>query len=198
MMSVWPAHLKLSKYGKKGLPLWTRKSGGKMFDFLSFKKQVGSVRARVDELSNAIDEKRGEIKRLQTASPQKADVVAYFDEVIDRLAAGYDAALQFSVERLSDDPLNFNNANGIGILTAAQALHQPSLHTMEAAIISLFRDDVKASLRKRVEAMVWPAESGPPITERPAMIEKAKRDLDALLKDQADLRQQAASAGITI
>ena len=169
-----------------------------MFDFLSFKNQVTGVRRQMDDLCNQVKNKQAELVHLRTSPPQKADVIAHFEAVINRLAARHDAALKFSIDRLSGDPLNFENTHGIGILTATQPHAAPSLQSVEVALLALFREDVKASLRKRVEAMPWAADTGPRIAERPALIEKVERDLAALDKDLAELRHQAAEGGVLI
>lgn len=136
-------------------------------------------------------------KYLETAPPPKSDVVAYLCAELDRMAGGYDQALQFTVDRLSGDPLNFSKVNGIHVFLAAPQGCAPSLQTFEAAIVAIFRDEIKAALRKRIEAMRWP-EAGPPVAERPAMIEEAAHELAGLDKDLADFRREAANAGVII
>lgn len=169
-----------------------------MFDFLGFNKQLSDVRAQIDKQAAAINAKKENLKRLRTSPPQKEDVIAHFDAAIDRQADNYDTALQFSVDRLSGDPLHFDKVDGIRVLSAVPPMHQPSLFTMEDAILALFREDIKTSLRKRIESMPWAGDAGPRIADRPALIEKVERELAVLEKVMAELRNQVAQAGIII
>lgn len=172
-----------------------------MFDFLSFNKQVTNVRNQKDGLVNQIKNKRAEIDALRSSPPPKADVVDLLcgDEhgVVDRGAANYDAAWEFNILRLCRHPLNPERVHGIGIFTAAPPNAAPSIASIEAVLLALFRDEVKAALRKRIEAMPWP-NAGPSIKERPALIEKAEYALAALEKDLVELQRQAAEAGVLI
>lgn len=169
-----------------------------MFDFLNFKKQVGSIKAQIDGLNDAIEGKKKELHHLRTSAPQKADVIAHFDVVIDRLGADYDAIFKFSVNRLSGDPLDFNKVDGIAILAAAPIHGAATIKTMEAAILAMFGDEIKIAMRKRIDALPWANDAGPRIAERPALIEKAERELSKLERDMADLRKQTTDAGIII
>lgn len=171
-----------------------------MFDFLSFNKQVTSVRSQKDGLINQIKNKRAEIDALRNSPPPEADIVSLLcgdGGVVDRLAANFDAAWEFNLLRLCRHPLNPERVHGIGIFTAAPPNLAPSIATIEAVLLALFRDEVKAALRKRIEAMPWP-DAGPSIKQRPALIEKATRELSALEKDLVELQRQAAEAGVLI
>lgn len=171
-----------------------------MFDFLSFNKQVASVRSQKDGLINQVKNKRAEIDALRNSPPPKADVVSLLcgdGGVVDRLAANFDAAWEFNIHRLCRHPLNPERVNGVGIFTAAPPNAAPSITSIEAVLLALFCDEVKAALRKRIEAMPWP-NAGPSIKERPALIEKAEHALAALEKDLVELQRQAAEAGVLI
>lgn len=172
-----------------------------MFDFLGFKKQVGGVRAQVDKLIAAIEDKRAELKRLRALPPQQADVLEFFDAAIDRRAANFAAALQHSVGYLASDPEHLNVQTHKGndkILSVALPNQQPTIFSLEDALLAFFQEEIKTTLRKRIEAMPWAHDAGPRIADRPALIEKAERELEALEKDLATLRREAVEAGITI
>jgi hypothetical protein len=172
-----------------------------MFDFLGFKKQLGDVRAQVVRLNDSIKNKREEIDGLRNSPPPIDDIIALLcgdGGVVDRNAADYDAALSFTVNRLCRHPLDPMRANGIGILTAAPPNMSTSFKSIEAVLLALFRDEVKSALIKRIKAMPWPNGVGPRIADRPALIEKAERELAALEKGMANLREQIAQSGIII
>lgn len=169
-----------------------------MLNFSSVKKLLADIKGHGVGLESQVARTRDDVKRLHTSPPQKADVIAHFDAVIDRLAAPYDAAFKFSIDRLFGDPLNFEGINSFGILTAASPRQPASFQSVEAALLAIFRDDIKAAIRKRVEAMPWPADAGPLIAERPALIKKSELTLAALEKELADLRRQASESGVTL
>lgn len=169
-----------------------------MFDFMSFKKQVGSIKAQVDGLNGAIEGKKKELHHLRRSMPPKADFIAHFDSVSDLQAATYDDTLKFAIERLAGDPLNLDKTDGIGVLTAALPGVVASPKTMQAALLALLGDEIKKSLRKRIEVLPWPKDVGPPVAERPALIKKVECELAALEKDLAELHNQVAQAGIVI
>lgn len=169
-----------------------------MFDFLNFKSQLAQIKDQVSELEGRVKDKRDELHWLRTSAPQKIDVIAHFDMLIDRLAANYDKALKFSVDLMSGSPLNLDGVSSLGVLTAVPQGAAATVHSVEAALLALFRDDIRASLRKRIEALPWATDAGPRISERPALIEKAKRELAKLETELAETRSEAAAAGITI
>lgn len=173
----------------------------KMFDFLGLKKQLSDAGAQVDRLNDTIKNKRAEIDDLRNLPPPRDDIVALLcgdGGVVDRNAADYDAALSFTVTRLCRHPLDPMRANGIGIFTAAKPNSAPSFNSIEAVLLSLFRDEVKSALVKRVKAMPWPDVIGPRIADRPALIEKAERELAEMEKGLANFREQIAQVGIII
>lgn len=169
-----------------------------MFDFLNFKNQLAQIKDQVSGLEERVKNKRDELHRLRTSPPQKSDVIAHFDMLIDRLAGKYDKALKFSVDLISGSPLNLDSVSSLGVLTAVPQNVAATVHSVEAALLALFHDDIKTSLRKRIEAMPWAKDAGPRIAERPALIEKAERELAKLETELAETRSEAAAAGITI
>lgn len=169
-----------------------------MFDFLKFKTQVAGVRSQLTSLDIQVKSKQAELECLYTSPPQKIDVIEHFEVLIDRGASSYDAGFKFAIDRLSDDPLNFSKTDGISLLTAPPPNNAPSLKTFEAAILALFRDEIKAEMRKRIEAMPWASDAGPLLADRPALIKTAELDLAKLKNTQADLKRQASEAGIVI
>ncbi|MFA6901461.1 MAG: hypothetical protein WC236_00090 [Gallionellaceae bacterium] len=169
-----------------------------MFDFLNIKKLLGDVVSQRDALLKDIQAEQDEAKNLTTAPLQKADVIAYYDYLVDQLGGKYDAAFQFSLDRLHDDPVHIENTSGITVLTAACINAAATVHSVESALLSIFRDEIKASLRKRIEAMPWPKNVGPLIADRSALLEKSKKKLAGLEKDLAELRRQAAESGVSV
>lgn len=171
-----------------------------MFDF-NLKKMLGDVRDLVAAKNNAVENKRKELHRLNNAALSRSDVINILcgvGGVLDRSADAYDGVLNFTINRLCGNPLNTEKEDGIAVIAAAPPGAAPSIKTVESAILCLLRDEIKASLRKRIEAMPWPSEAGPPIADRPALIKKAEGELVKLEKELADLRSEAAAAGITI
>jgi hypothetical protein len=168
-----------------------------MLDF-NLKKLLTNVRDSVAAKHNAINVATDKRKHLCTSMPPKIDVIEFFDGRVDQLAASYDAALKFSIDRLAGDPLNFSKTDGIGILSAYPPGSRASLESFEAAYLALHGDEVKRALRARIEAMPWPTPVGPRIADRPALIEKADRELAELGKDLADLRREAAESGVIL
>jgi hypothetical protein len=168
-----------------------------MFNF-NLKKLLTDVRDLVAAKNTALNVARAKRDHLRTSIPPKADFIDYHERLLDRLAANYDTLLQFSIDRLAGDPLNFEKTHGIGILAISPPGGAPSLQSFEAAVAALFHDDIKTALRNRIEALPWPTDVGPRIADRPALIEKAESEIAALEKDLADLRREASESGISI
>jgi len=158
-----------------------------MFDLSIFKKHVKSGVEQVADLNNQIKGKQAELDFLRTSHPQRSDVINYFNDLIDRKADEYDAALQSSIGHLAAHPFDFSHVYGMGVISAV-SFGAPSIQSVEIAILALFRDDIKTALRKRIEARPWPQDAGPIMADRPAMIEKAEGELADLKKVRDELR----------
>lgn len=172
-----------------------------MFDFLNFKKQVGGIRAQLDSLDKAIETTRNELRYLNTAPLPCVDVVDHFCSaggLIDKLAGDYDAALENTLSRLFRSPSSLEKADGVGVITAAPTGVQSSPKTMEAAILFLFRDEIKKTFRAKIESMPWPKNAGPRISERPELIRKTESELSALEKELDTLRCELAASKVII
>jgi hypothetical protein len=151
---------------------------GKLVDGLGSHK--GALEANIQAVK---DEKN----LLQTAPLHKADVIEYYDNLIDQAAGQFDAGLQCSINRLSHDPMHLENTHGVKVITNPLG-NGPLVGDVEIALLALFRDDIKASLRKRIEAL----------PERNVLLEKAEKKLAGLEKELAELRLQAAKHGVLI
>ncbi|HAF45928.1 MAG TPA: hypothetical protein DCK83_13635 [Gallionellaceae bacterium] len=169
-----------------------------MFDFLSFKKSVQAVQAHVGEVTANVAKKKQELEFLRTAPMSKPDLIEHFAGLIDKRAADYDVALQFAVNRVACRPLNAGVVDGVKIICAAPTNVAPSFESIENSMMALFGEEIKTAINKRINALPNDKKSGPRISERPAMIEKAERELAALEKELDALRTQAAQAGITL
>lgn len=169
-----------------------------MLDFLNIRKLLGDVVSQRDALLKDIQAEQEESKRLQAAPLQKADVVDYFDMLIDQAGGKYDVALHFSIDRLFHDPMHVENTNGIAVLAAAGPGSAATVQSVESALLALFGEEIKASLRKRIDAMPWPNNVGPLIADRPALLEKSQKKLASLEKELDELRRQAVQSGVSL
>ena len=159
---------------------------------------LGGVRSTVSDLAAQIRAAQARIEHLKKSPPPRSDVVAYFEKLVDEKASEYDKAMEFTVQRLSDDPLRMAANDGIGILTAVRVGAPASFQSVEIAILAMFADYIKAAVRKRIEATPWPGEPGQPVADRPALIAKAEAELKELEAQLDNLRNEAAAAGITL
>jgi len=161
-------------------------------------KTLFGVRKTVTEIGAQIKAAQARIEYLKKAPPPRSDVAVYFEKLVDEKASEYDKAMEFTVQRLSDDPLRMAANDGIGILTAVRVGAPASFQSVEIAILAMFGEDIKTAVRKRIEATPWPGEPGPPVADRPALIAKAERELTELEAQLDNLRHEAAAAGITL
>lgn len=175
-----------------------------MFDmsfFKSFNKQVGDLRSQVDQLTKAIADKQGEINYLRTAPAPKSDVLAALGTVFDARAESARAMITKSMEQWHKRPLALADGTQIGqrlhVLNAAAPGYAPTSFSMECALLAVIGQQIEAGVSKMIDEMPWPA-CGPAIAARPAMIEKAERELDELTKQLDELRRQTADAGLLI
>lgn len=169
-----------------------------MFDFLSFKKTISDVRHQFDSLVRQSQEKRAEITRLHTAPLHTADLAALFDHHIDVMSANYGAALEHNINLMTGAASNqAARLNGVRVVMAAPPGMAASFNTIEASICALLGAELKTSIRRRINEMSRSEKAGPLLKDRPALIAAAERELAGLESDLADLRRQAAEAGVT-
>lgn len=170
-----------------------------MFDFKIFKKQIGDLRAQVTELDSRIEAKTNEIEHLTKAPLGKDCVIAFFSSIIDRRGSEYDKAITSAAGMVSRSPHKLELLNrDIGVLIAAAQNANADVRSMESALLALLGDSIKKALVERIEAMPWPADCGPPLGQRSALIEKAEHELAALIASREEMRSAAASAGLLV
>jgi hypothetical protein len=161
-------------------------------------KTLFGVRKTVTEIGAQIKAAQARIEHLKKSPPPRSDLIAFFEKLADQKANEYDKAFEFAMTRLVHDPLRMEACDSIGILTAVRVGTPPTFQSLEVAILSIFGEDIKTAIRKRLTTMPWPGEPGPPVADRPALIAKAERELKELEAQLTQLRSEAAAAGITL
>lgn len=170
-----------------------------MFDFLTIKKPLDELASRHGDMQKSIQAKREGLTHLRTSSAPMIDVIDHLNKLIDEAAGEYDSALQGVISRLNDDPANFENTHGVSVLNVPpHPGAAPTVRSFESALLALFRDDIKAALRKRIEALPQPKDVGPRVADRPALIAKCQQELAGLEKDLSEFRRKAAESGVSI
>lgn len=173
-----------------------------MFDFMklipSMEKGIADLKSGISSLDESIKKEEEMLVWLNKSACPKEDMYTTIDKVISAGAAQHDAILLFTMQRLLDDPLHPENVHGIGVFTAPAPGESTSFKSIEAVLLGLFETEVKAAMRRRIDAMPWPSEVGPSLAKRPAMIAKVEANLLKLKKDRENFRIMAAKAGISI
>ena len=161
-------------------------------------KTLFGVRKTVTEIGAQIKAAQARIEHLKKSPPPRSDLIAFFEKLADQKAGEYGNALEFTIQRLTGDPLRMQTCDSIGILTAVRPGTPPTFQSLEVAILSMFGADIKTAIKKRIETMPWPGEPGPPVADRVALIAKAERELKELEAQLDNLCNEAAAAGITL
>lgn len=160
------------------------------------KALFGDIVAQDREITRKISEATGKIEALRKAPLSRADYIKNGIDTLDALAKGYLNSLQHQVDNdLKREPLDFVSPEGwfSGFCNGADVTKiQPS------AAAALFGDLIKENYAKAISLLQWPKNCGPALADRMKQIVALEQEVVSLYSEQADLRQAAVDAGLSI
>lgn len=172
-----------------------------MFDWLKVKTSLADARTECNNLRSTIATNKLRIEELKSLPPPREEVAELLTRRMDEVAGRYPQKLAASVKMIIQNPCQnvggIREANyggfcrsevgGARVLTASLYDHNdPTPYTVEAALFCLLGDQLKASVRKVVQEMEYPAIVGPAMPKRLAEIDKLTKEnvgLEAKLKE---------------
>jgi uncharacterized protein YhaN len=167
-----------------------------MFDFPGIKKSINDLSAQLQKIRREIEEKKQRHEDLETLAIGR-------DEAAARLAAWVDAGIQQAATDLQTS-LGFVIANPLMELkadTRISLLSSPqdaSGGVRQHMLFLFFADAIKTAIPGVLVRLEWPEDTGPPMAERLAELGKLDKAIEKLEREEADLIQQAAQAGISV
>lgn len=170
-----------------------------MFDFL--KKPVAHKRS----VSSAIEQLLREREDVANARAHRSDVKRLFDEQFARWEQVYAKSLQQHLEPVVRSlgsfagPERAENASRYLSVTSIQpGLSQsPTPRSLDMALFALLGAQLKPAFYAAIDALDWTGE-GLPMAERAAKLADIDRRLDALKREELELVQALAEAGLTL
>lgn len=138
----------------------------------------------VKKIRDQITELQDEKQFLETANPNKEDLISRFNAKVDSYADDADL-----VRRLFADVDIFTT----GLRGLGDGIQGVNLSEM---LCGLFGEEIKKNVAQRISALDY--EAGPPNAERKSLIAKINAELDKLETKEERLIHQAESIGMNI
>lgn len=167
-----------------------------MFDFLKIRDSVNSLAAEVQGIRSDIEQKKQRREDLQTLPIPKAEMVAEIGAWIDAQNDATREHAQRVVNQLLNRPTKpLQEFNIIPLLSnPADGRHLVGQQHLLLMLGDLIKDQLPAWL----DRIDYPEVVGPPRAERMAELVKLDKEIDKLERQEAELLEQAAQAGIQI
>lgn len=173
-----------------------------LFDFASLRRSIQSIEERLKKLRIEINDKQRQRNAILGAPLCKDDVKQMLASWVQASADQHVKSLQESLTRMGRDPRGFSaqltQQSAPRLFGAVSGYGQePSASDMDKALCGLFGAELVRTLGEVVDRMEWP-QQGLPMSQRQAAADKIERDLAELMREEEDLMNQAAEAGITL
>lgn len=173
-----------------------------MFDFLSLKTSINTIRERHSALWAQIQLVKNEIVSVHGAPPSRSDIVLSIDQWIKSSAQGFDEAVAANVKK----GLDFGQLEGSGFKPGFLGLlattgRGPTVQEMDGVLFKVFGHEIRNHIVSVVENMEWPsnyAKPGLPRAERVKKLEELSQKELNLRKELAKIVKDATDAGIDL
>jgi hypothetical protein len=179
-----------------------------LLDLLGLKKQIADVGGKYQSLLTEGERLRRQRDDLTAAPISRDDFYSAVCELIDSRAQQYPQRL---LERVCDMGVDRSLADihrmiadkdrrgtSLGLLAATQhTAATPHWKHLEEALYFLLNPELKAALRKAVDAMAWPA-GAISLAERQKKLDDLNKKIGAIEKQQAELFTTAREMGIRL
>ena len=167
-----------------------------MFDFLSIRKTVDSVREQYMKLQTELNRVQSEILSTRCAAPHRQEWHDAAKSWVDESAAKFAPAVSARItNKYTTGPSSAFKLGSFGITTRESGDANPG--HMDALMCAIFGSQIKKAIFDVIEKMPWENEGLPPI-ERAAKLEKLRAEEKEILTRRADLVKSAETAGIEI
>jgi hypothetical protein len=165
--------------------------------FTKIRAALGDIAAMDKDLGEKITATEAKIAELKSAPLSKADYMAHMQSSIDAVGQAYIARLTHRIEADMQRPaLDFAEPDANYRIFAPLSPDGHQRVTPEA-LAFFFGDALKKQAVAAVKAVTWPTDkAGPPLAERKLELERLNQELASLQKQRAELRREAADAGL--
>lgn len=166
---------------------------------LATRQRVVSTR---DSLRTQIDDLQRRREQILRAPATGADLMRAIDSWIESRAAAFEAGSRAQVEQLAREPQVLTTPTAIAarlrLVAAGKARGEPvDVASLDDALCWLLGPQLRDAFAGAIDRMDV---AGEPVAldARPGLVAEIDRKLDGLLREAAELEEQAAQAGIRI
>lgn len=176
-----------------------------MFDFAFLKKTITDLGAQLQAVRSGIEALLREREDIANAPAHRSDVKRLFDEQFARWELVYAKSLQQHLEPVVRSLAAFagpgqaeNAARYLSVTSIQPGLSQsPTPRSLDMALFALLGDKLKPAFYAVIDSLEWPGE-GLPMAEREVRLAEIDKRLDKLKREELELSQAAAAAGLTL
>lgn len=176
-----------------------------LFDFAFLKRSISDLGAQLQAVRSGIEALLREREDIANAPAARSDVKQLFQEQFDRWQEDYKTRLQQHLDPIKRNLTSFvgpDQADNAARYLSVSALHPglgqaPTTRSMDAAICALLGTLMKPAFDAVIDSLPWEGE-GLPLAERTAKLREIDKRLDKLKRDEQELVQAAAAAGLTL
>jgi hypothetical protein len=172
-----------------------------MFDFDPIKRSIKRLQERLAEIDTQIQELQRKRNAVLSAPAARVDIKAMLAKWIDATAGKFapllGAYLNDYIRRPGSIPTALQLQDLLSLSKTDMLTGDMSANQLEAVLCACFGSQLKEAFTRAVDAMDWPTE-GLPLSERQAYIAEVDQQLEALYREQGELRERAAEAGLVV
>ncbi len=167
----------------------------------ALRRTVQGIGDQAAQLNTEVEELARQRDAIRYAPATKADIKAAIGQWLDARAAGYEAGLRESLLPFIRQPAQLQGpqfAQAFRVLSAGQP-YGSDLPTgeLDRVFSFLFKDQLKATLTRTIDAMEWP-DAGLPADQRAAALQELDSRIDAKRAQLDLLRRQLVETGVSI
>jgi cell division protein FtsB len=177
-----------------------------MFDWLKIRSTLADARKECNNLRSRIESNRLRIEDLKSLPPPREELADLIAQFVDDAGKLYPQKLAASLQHFIRNPTechkpqyrNCGDLHGdLRILTVTEhANGTPTHSTVETALLCLLGDQLKASVRKVVQEMEYPAIVGPAMPKRMSEIDRLTKENVELKAKLQEMEQELSAAAV--
>jgi hypothetical protein len=155
---------------------------------------------KLEQIRDQIRECNDEIHWLQNSPVPLGDVLARIDRFMADHAASLDLSYFFEANPINDLRLTAQGQSAIGVIRHVVGGQVPGVEIITTdlsnVLCTLYQDLTKAALIEQAKRTAKLFDPGPPLAERPELMEAAKQRRHVLEIEEEQLITQAEDAGL--
>lgn len=173
---------------------------GRFFDFPNVKKALAELTGNVKTLRDEIEQLKRQREEIAEAPAARQDVIRLLHSNIDSMAANYPNEMREGLAQYIASSNTADIAQHLPLFLLPRGRHGQSgmlpasfLRDMVFILGPQFKDGIA----RAIEAMDWPADAIS-LAERSKRLATLDEKITALEREEGEIRQAAASAGISL